>query len=204
MSGPLPSRNLGLDILRSVAIGLVLMAHSLTFFFRWTRLDLDASYYVLGFLGVELFFVLSGFLIGRILIEDVLPERSWRSLGRFYIRRWLRTLPPYYLVLFLLPVDRPPVQLEQRRVLPELQPKGSGVLSGLLEPLDRGVVLPADPPRPPPGGAAWPRQTSRGVLRDLPRRHRRVGPASLRLRRRLRPDLGLRHSARSPLCGWTA
>ena len=103
MSGPLPARNLGLDILRGLAIGLVLIAHSLSFFFRWTRFDLNATYYVLGFLGVELFFALSGFLIGRILLEEVLQDRSWRSLRRFYVRRWLRTLPPYYLVLALLP-----------------------------------------------------------------------------------------------------
>jgi peptidoglycan/LPS O-acetylase OafA/YrhL len=104
MVSQLPARNLGLDIMRSLAIGLVLIAHSLTFFFRWSHIDLNAAYYVLGFLGVELFFALSGFLIGRILLEEVLRDRSWQSLGRFYVRRWLRTLPPYYLVLALLPL----------------------------------------------------------------------------------------------------
>ena len=103
MSEPLPARNLGLDILRSLAIGLVLVAHALSFFTRWTAFDLNALYYVLGFLGVELFFALSGFLIGRILLETVLSEGSWPSLRRFYVRRWLRTLPPYYLVLAVLP-----------------------------------------------------------------------------------------------------
>jgi peptidoglycan/LPS O-acetylase OafA/YrhL len=104
MSESLPARNLGLDILRSLAIGLVLVAHALSFFTRWTAFDLNALYYVLGFLGVELFFALSGFLIGRILLESVLSERTWPSLRRFYVRRWLRTLPPYYLVLALLPL----------------------------------------------------------------------------------------------------
>ena len=103
MSEPLAARNLGLDILRSLAIGLVLLAHALSFFTRWTSYDLNALYYVLGFLGVELFFALSGFLIGRILIETVLAEHTWPSLRRFYVRRWLRTLPPYYLVLAVLP-----------------------------------------------------------------------------------------------------
>ncbi len=102
MSGPLPARNLGLDILRSGAISLVLVAHALTFFLRWTTFDLNAAYYALGFLGVELFFALSGFLIGRILLEDVLRDGSWRALRRFYVRRWLRTLPPYYLVVLLI------------------------------------------------------------------------------------------------------
>jgi peptidoglycan/LPS O-acetylase OafA/YrhL len=104
MSEPLPRRNLGLDILRSLAIGLVLVAHALSFFARWTAFDLSSLYYVLGFLGVELFFALSGFLIGRILLESVLSERTWPSLRRFYVRRWLRTLPPYYLVLAVLPL----------------------------------------------------------------------------------------------------
>lgn len=106
MSGPLPARNLGLDILRSVAISLVLIAHGLTFFLPWTRFDLNAANYALGFLGVELFFALSGFLIGRILLEDVLRDGSWPSLKRFYVRRWLRTLPPYYLVLLALVLIR--------------------------------------------------------------------------------------------------
>ncbi len=104
MSGPASARNLGLDILRSLAIILVLLAHSLSFFFVRSRLDLTASYYTMGFLGVELFFTLSGFLIGRILLNDVLQDCSWQSLRRFYLRRWLRTLPPYYLVLLLLPL----------------------------------------------------------------------------------------------------
>src|SRR5262249_53426611 len=33
--------------------------------------------------------------------KEVLTPPSERGLGRFYVRRWLRTLPPYYLVLCL-------------------------------------------------------------------------------------------------------
>jgi peptidoglycan/LPS O-acetylase OafA/YrhL len=47
-----------------------------------------------------MFFVLSGFLIGRILLRD--PVRDLQGLWRFWARRWLRTLPPYYLVLAAL------------------------------------------------------------------------------------------------------
>ncbi len=53
----------------------------------------------LGGAGVELFFSLSGFLIGRLLID--LAEGGLRParIGRFLGRRWLRTLPLYYAVL---------------------------------------------------------------------------------------------------------
>jgi peptidoglycan/LPS O-acetylase OafA/YrhL len=54
-----------------------------------------------GFLGVDMFFVLSGFLI----VTLILRERRVRgdlSLHRFYARRTLRIFPIYYLVLFLV------------------------------------------------------------------------------------------------------
>jgi peptidoglycan/LPS O-acetylase OafA/YrhL len=54
---------------------------------------------VFGSYGVEIFFVLSGFLIGQLIIKEVLRPPSWRGLGHFWVRRWLRTLPPFYLVL---------------------------------------------------------------------------------------------------------
>lgn len=41
------------------------------------------------------FFVLSGFLIGQIIIKD-LSSGEWGSLKIFYLRRWFRTLPLYY------------------------------------------------------------------------------------------------------------
>ncbi len=93
-------RNYGLDAVRAVAILLVLLCHGLiveprltdTLFFYWT-----------GFFGVELFFVLSGYLIGSILfslLEKSSPESPFRSrLPRFWIRRWFRTLPNYYFFL---------------------------------------------------------------------------------------------------------
>lgn len=55
-----------------------------------------------GFLGVEMFFVLSGFLIGYILIRQ-LNEHPFTldSIIHFWTRRWFRTLPNYFLILSL-------------------------------------------------------------------------------------------------------
>jgi peptidoglycan/LPS O-acetylase OafA/YrhL len=63
--------------------------------------DLVGIYGVTASFGVEIFFVLSGFLIGQLIVKEVLTPPSWPGLSRFYVRRWLRTLPPYYLVLAL-------------------------------------------------------------------------------------------------------
>jgi peptidoglycan/LPS O-acetylase OafA/YrhL len=89
------SRVFGLDFLRATAILLVLVAHASFMFLPLThRLE---AWWMLGHLGVELFFVLSGFLIGGILVKQAQAARF--AVGRFWVRRWLRTLPNYYLFL---------------------------------------------------------------------------------------------------------
>lgn len=93
------SRNAWLDTCRALAILLVLLSHG-RFFLR----DLFPAVEVLrfgGFLGVELFFALSGFLIGGILLELMHGSESQPWRNGFYARRWLRTLPNYYLFLAL-------------------------------------------------------------------------------------------------------
>lgn len=71
----------------------------------------------LGALGVTIFFVLSGFLITRILLssKDKLSNQPNGGLGKylktFYIRRTLRIFPIYYLTLFVLYlINEPPVR----------------------------------------------------------------------------------------------
>jgi peptidoglycan/LPS O-acetylase OafA/YrhL len=92
-----------LDGLRGVAILMVLVWHyfvaqfnSKSFpefdFLLMTPLNLTWS-------GVDLFFVLSGFLIGGILIEQRTSPTYFKT---FYLRRFCRILPAYYLVLVLL------------------------------------------------------------------------------------------------------
>lgn len=85
------SRNFGLDLVRASAITMVVVSHLLR--------PLEK----LGIYGVELFFVLSGFLIGGILVRSLLRPEGFRSgdLVRFWIRRWFRTIPNYYLFLLL-------------------------------------------------------------------------------------------------------
>ncbi len=53
--------------------------------------------------GVGVFFVLSGFLIGRILIIQLEENQcNMKNLLHFWMKRWSRTLPTYFLFLFLL------------------------------------------------------------------------------------------------------
>src|SRR5215218_2715162 len=56
------------------------------------------NYFGFGWLGVDLFFVLSGYLISTILLNTV---NESNFLKRFYIRRILRIFPLYYLVLII-------------------------------------------------------------------------------------------------------
>src|SRR5215470_8249665 len=91
------SRVFGLDFTRALAISLVLFTHA-SFFLAPLKPDFDPLFMV-GYLGVDLFFALSGFLIGGILIDSAAPGAGW--IGRFWVRRWLRTLPNYYLFLLI-------------------------------------------------------------------------------------------------------
>jgi peptidoglycan/LPS O-acetylase OafA/YrhL len=91
-----PRRVFGLDFLRALAIAAVVIAHASVVVYR----HLPDWYGLIGhggFYGVELFFVLSGFLIGQILIRDAAQLSTERGVVVFWVRRWFRTLP-----LFLL------------------------------------------------------------------------------------------------------
>jgi peptidoglycan/LPS O-acetylase OafA/YrhL len=87
-----------LDGLRGIAI-IFVMLHHFTYYRPTSGIDAQIGS-VLFFLwtGVDLFFVLSGFLITGILLDTRGTERYFAT---FYARRTLRIFPLYYLVLFL-------------------------------------------------------------------------------------------------------
>ncbi|WP_257835240.1 acyltransferase family protein [Burkholderia glumae] len=85
-------RNFGLDVVRMCAILPVMNVH----FSMWAFKKAPDLVYIFGDMGVEIFFALSGFLIGGIILRDFERGFSARVALNFYIRRWMRTLPLYW------------------------------------------------------------------------------------------------------------
>ncbi len=96
-------RRFGLDVIRAFAIGCVLIGHasatlpyypaSLQWFPLWC-----------SFVGVESFFVLSGWLIGGLIIDRLDEWSHPATFGRFLHRRWVRTILPYWLMLAVVAI----------------------------------------------------------------------------------------------------
>jgi peptidoglycan/LPS O-acetylase OafA/YrhL len=93
-------RQPGLDLLRALAIIIVVIYHAGIMGF-----PMPGRVHRFGWIGVDLFFVLSGYLIGGQLLAPLARDQSI-NLGRFFARRALRIMPAYFVVLaiyFLLP-----------------------------------------------------------------------------------------------------
>ena len=93
-------RQPGLDFLRALAIIIVVIYHAGIMGFR-----LPNRLHRWGWIGVDLFFVLSGYLIGGQLLAE-LAGNERLNLGQFYARRALRIVPAYFVILaiyFFLP-----------------------------------------------------------------------------------------------------
>jgi peptidoglycan/LPS O-acetylase OafA/YrhL len=93
--------NPALDGLRAWAVGLVVFAHmpavtGVDFTFLLGRFARGLH---VGYLGVDIFFVLSGFLVTSILLNDKANDRY--SFARFYAKRTLRIFPIFYVALAL-------------------------------------------------------------------------------------------------------
>ena len=101
-----------LDSLRFFAVFGVLVAH----FWHHKKLPWLLGEMDWASLGVRLFFVLSGFLITKILLDcrqavENQSQSPYFSLRQFYVRRFLRIFPIYYLLIFIiLIVDVPPAR----------------------------------------------------------------------------------------------
>jgi peptidoglycan/LPS O-acetylase OafA/YrhL len=103
-------RQPGLDLLRALAIIIVIVYHAALFGFKLPgRVDR------FGWIGVDLFFVLSGYLIGGQLLATLARDQRIK-LGRFFTRRALRIMLAYFVVLaiyFLLPAWREYPEMSQ-------------------------------------------------------------------------------------------
>ena len=99
-SVPAHDRTFGLDVCRCIAILPVVFGHMLA---HSEPHPLVQSLGILAVFGVDIFFCLSGFLIGRILLRDATTwtETKENGLMNFWYRRWMRTLPLYYFYFFV-------------------------------------------------------------------------------------------------------
>src|SRR5256886_1892832 len=111
------ARQPGLDLLRALAIIVVVIYHAALFGFKLPgRVDR------FGWIGVDLFFDLSGYLIGGQLLAPL--ARGQRiKLGRFFARRALRIMPAYFVVLAIY------IFLPSWREYPEMYPTWKFLLS---------------------------------------------------------------------------
>ncbi len=86
-------RSASLDFLRGSAAFLVAIPHYLT-----TNAPFAPATETVAIVGVEVFFVLSGFVLAPQIVDWVVAK-PWRNLGVFLARRWMRTIPPYVVAL---------------------------------------------------------------------------------------------------------
>jgi peptidoglycan/LPS O-acetylase OafA/YrhL len=101
-----------LDGLRGVAVLAVIACHIQAFFPKQPTKWIERLYYgfvAMGWSGVDLFFVLSGFLITRILLENKGSDRYFSS---FYGRRILRIWPLYYGLCALAIIIIPAIHID--------------------------------------------------------------------------------------------
>jgi peptidoglycan/LPS O-acetylase OafA/YrhL len=89
-----------LDGVRGLAILLVVLCHS-AYFLSWPGPHALRPLEEFAYSGVDLFFVLSGFLLFLPYAQALLRGTSWPSWQQFYRRRLRRILPAYYVFIFL-------------------------------------------------------------------------------------------------------
>lgn len=98
-----PSHIHGLNGLRALAIILVLMRHMLHLYAQTSEnaafLDGWSTFFLNGWIGVDLFFVLSGYLISRPFFKGDAKQPSLKS---YALKRALRIVPAYYFVMLLI------------------------------------------------------------------------------------------------------
>ncbi len=104
--------------LRVLAIITVVQFHLTWIYGGEEKIPIDVDFMkgaLTIFFGMDLFFMLSGFLIGSILLRSLQVQGS-QQVGRFYLRRAFRTFPPYYIVLTLLAVTTALTQAQKHHL----------------------------------------------------------------------------------------
>lgn len=97
-----------LDTLRAFAAVWVIFRHG-TLYGYFPKSGALTSFYGWGNSGVVLFFVLSGYLISRLIVNEM-NSTGGLDIKRFWARRWLRTLPVAYVVFLVLRLGEVPEQ----------------------------------------------------------------------------------------------
>ncbi len=110
-------RQPGLDLLRALAIIVVVIYHAGIMGF-----PMPGRVHRWGWIGVDLFFVLSGYLIGGQLLAPLARDHSI-NLKRFFARRALRIMPAYFVILAIY------IFLPSWREYPEMYPWWKFLLS---------------------------------------------------------------------------
>jgi len=105
---------LSLDGLRGIAIILVLLRHGIEalkkdypLYFQGFNENPIITFMVNGWAGVDLFFVLSGFLVGYHLLNHW-PKKEYSKLvfiAKYWIKRGIRVLPLYYVIIVIVILD---------------------------------------------------------------------------------------------------
>jgi len=84
------NRNQAIDFLRAIAVSLTLFRH----------FGINLFMYKIGWVGVDLFFVLSGFLVSGLLFGEF-KKTGKIDFIRFFVRRGLKIYPLFYLLIFI-------------------------------------------------------------------------------------------------------
>lgn len=93
------NRNIGLDIARVVCLIGVIFSHTNNYAGSYT--NIYKLIFPFGFIIQELIFGLSGFLVGHQITRFLTTGNSFKGLITFYKKRWLRTIPFYYIFLVI-------------------------------------------------------------------------------------------------------
>ncbi|MDM7936974.1 MAG: acyltransferase family protein [Cyanobium sp. CZS 48M] len=96
----------GLELARSAATFLVLWVHGIDLLPEAWRPYFNPVFLRPGWWGVRIFFAMSGYLIGREVLRVIL-RHSRKGSVTFLLRRWLRTVPTYWMVLAALVLLQP-------------------------------------------------------------------------------------------------